>query len=139
MNMFDISIIVYKFLDTSVYCVGRETDLNLLQQYFELHRDQINGRCFTERIVNSKIYARFKAKKPCAFPLAWRSNRQLAQNGLLLNMNYLDEAMFLANTEKMIAALKINDYHGLQFQISDYWTSRFPEFPGEFMIREKED
>lgn len=33
--MFDISIMVYKFLDTSVYCVGRETDLNLLQQYFE--------------------------------------------------------------------------------------------------------
>ena len=133
--MFDIKFIVFKFSDVSIYCVGLQSNIDMLNQFFVTHQNNINSKKFIDRIVFHSIYSRLVSVNILSSLRYHKYNHYLKRNGLLMNLKYFDEAMFISNPQKIIEILEIQNIYDENFKVSQYWKIRFPHLPDEFPIR----
>ena len=132
--MFDIKSVVFNFLDVSIYCVGYQTDIDMLIRFFDAHKGNLKPKVCTERIIFHSIYTRFVSKHFLFAFKYWKHNQRLKDSNLLMDLSYFDEAMFISNPQKIIETLGVQNIYGENFKISQYWKIRFPHFPDEFPI-----
>ena len=133
--MFNIKSIVYKFSDVVIYCVGLQSNIDMLSQFFIMHQNNIESKKIAERIVFHSVYCRFSANNILSLPQYNKCNRYLKNNGFLMDLKYFDEAMFISNPQKIIKMLEAQNLYGKSFKVSQYWKNKFPHLPDEFPIR----
>lgn len=132
--MFDIKTFAYDFLDVTLYCVGQKDNVNLLYQYFQMHENDLDSYDFTERIIQSKVYAYLEGKNPKTMITRNKYNKQLKKSGFLMDINYYEEALLIENPIKVIELLDLQELYNQEIEISDYWRERFPTLPEKFVI-----
>lgn len=132
--MFDIKSIVFRFPNVSLYCVGSETDIDMLIRFLDVHKSSLNPNVCIDRIVFHSIYTRLVATNFLFAFKYWKYNHRLKINNLLMNLYYFDEAMFISEPKKYIEAVEFQSVYGSDFKISQYWRDRFPHLPNKFTI-----
>lgn len=132
--MFNISTFAYEFVDATIYCVGESDAMNLFYQYYKIHKGGLNPQRFTERIIYSKIYAYEEGKTRKAISRCKKFNSQLQEAGLLMDINYYEEAMLIEQPVKIIEVLELQELYNNNIEISNYWRERFPTLPESFII-----
>ena len=132
--MFNISIFVFEFADLCLYCVGTKGAINLLTQYYKIHKNRLDRKNFIQRIISSKIYTYAESTSPRTILQCRTINKQLNQANLLMDIEQFDEATFLANPKKWIEALGDEELYNSVVTISQYWRTRFPSLPEEFDV-----
>lgn len=132
--MFNISIFVYEFADLCLYCVGTKGALNLLNQYYKIHKNRLDRKNFIQRIISSKIYTYAESTSPRTILQCQAINKQLNQSDLLMDIEQFDEATFLADPKKWIEALDAKELYNSEVTISQYWRTRFPSLPEKFDV-----
>lgn len=84
--MINISIFVYEFVDLSLYCVGTKEGINLLNQYYRIHKNRLNRKHFVQRIISSKIYMYAESNNLRTILQCQPINKQLNQADLLMDI-----------------------------------------------------
>ena len=132
--MFNIMTHGFQYADASIFCVGTETAIILLHEFYKVHENSLDPNAFINRIIFHKIHAYVKVNKISAIKRCKRINKKLEENNLLFNMNYIEEAMLYSAPHKIIAALDMQKIYGKQLASSDYLRGIFPELPKKFVI-----
>ena len=125
--MCNVQAIVFRFLDVSIFCVGPKRDVDLLALYHKTQEENLDAKLFIERIVNTKIYARLKAKDFASYIKYKKYNLLLKKHGLLFDLKYFDEAMFLTSPQKVLSVLGFDTDCEYEFYVSEYMRKRFPD------------
>ena len=136
--MFNLETTIFKFLDVSIYCVSSDRNISMIKQFFLIHQNQIDLNAFVNRIELLSIYSRFVPQNMSSFLQFYKYNYILKSNGLLINLKYFDEILFISEPHTIIKKLNLHDLYGKTFKISKYWKDRFSHLPNEFIIYQAE-
>ena len=132
--MFNIKTFSYQFSDVIIYCVGEESNINLLYQYYKIHEKELEPQNFAKRIIHSKVYAYIEGNTPKAIIACDKYNKRLKQAGFLMDIEYYEEAMLIENPIKVIEFLELQELYNQEIEISEYWRERFSTLPEKFVI-----
>lgn len=136
--MFNVKTYGFFYTDVSIFCVGTETQIDLLKEYYELHKYELDSQSFIDRIISHGIYAYMKPRKWYAKIKCRRFNKIFESKKLLFDIKYIEEATFIASPYKMIKAFKRDDIYNQECQTSEYLRSIFPELPRQFTIEREQ-
>lgn len=136
--MFNIKTHGFQYTDASIFCVGTESAIDLLHEYYKIHENNLDPNAFVDRIIFHEIHAYLTPNKISANKQCKRLNTKLKENKLLFDIKYMEEALLYFSPHKVVKALDMEEIYDHELESSDYLRSIFPELPKKFVITKEE-
>lgn len=137
--MFNLKTFTFDFPDISIHCVGSNNNVNMLYHFYSIHKNHLDPDLFLKRILSCNIFACYEGRNPLYTFQVKKYNDLLKRSGALFNIDYLEEAMLLADPHKIIKVLELEELYGKELDISPYLQNCFPNLPPKYIIAPPKD
>ena len=132
--MFNLKTFTFNFPDVSIHCVSENKNITKLRYFCIAYKNSLNPELFIKHIIKCGVLACFEESIPVYAPRAQKFNNLLKKSGALFDIDYLEEAMLLAEPHKLIEILGLEELYGEEHDVSPYLQECFPNLPPKYTI-----